>query len=340
MNYEEVKEHAKTVIGNNCRVCKECNGRACSNRIPGPGAKGNGDTASRNYDMWKEIRLNIDTIETNTRVDTSIELFGKTFRFPFFAGPVGAINPDYSDAYNIFSYSQTLVSACANNGIAAFTGDAADPDVMKQTCSIIKKEHGVGIPTLKPWDMDLISEKMKLVNYSGAFAYAMDVDALGINVLRELKRPIESKSIQDLKDIVGMSTQPFLVKGVMTPKGAIKAKDAGADGIIVSNHGGRVQDQCPSTAEVLSEIVDAVGGQIIILVDGGLRSGADVFKALAIGADGVLITRPFIIAVYGGAIDGVSAYIDKIGKELEDTMVMCGAEKIADINREMLWHFK
>ena len=73
-----------------------------------------------------------------------------------------------------------------------------------------------------------------------------------------------------------------------------------------------------------------------IFVDGGIRSGADVFKALALGADGVIIARPFVISVYGGGADGVKAYVDKIGGELEDTMAMCGAFSLAEITRDMV----
>ena len=101
----------------------------------------------------------------------------------------------------------------------------------------------------------------------------------------------------------------------MTVKGALKAKEAGAAAIVVSNHGGRVLDQCPATAEVLEEIAEAVGGSMKILVDGGIRSGTDVFKALALGADAVIIARPFVTAVYGGGREGVESYINKIGAE-------------------------
>ena len=79
---------------------------------------------------------------------------------------------------------------------------------------------------------------------------------------------------------------------------------------MVSNHGGRVLDQCPATAEVLPAIADAVGRDIIVLVDGGIRSGLDVFKALALGARGVLIGRPFVTAVYGGGAEVVELYTD------------------------------
>ena len=132
----------------------------------------------------------------------------------------------------------------------------------------------------------------------------------------------------------------YIVKGIMTVKGALKAKEAGASAIIVSNHGGRVLDQCPATAEVLESIVKALEGSgIKILVDGGIRSGTDVFKALALGADGVLIARPFVTAVYGGKADGVRAYIDKIGTELEDTMKMCGVSSLDEITRDCVMTF-
>ena len=106
---------------------------------------------------------------------------------------------------------------------------------------------------------------------------------------------------------------------------------------MVSNHGGRVLDQCPATAEVLPEIADALKGSgVKILVDGGIRSGVDVFKALAMGADAVLICRPFVTAVYGGGEEGVKCYIDKIAGELADTMQMCGAHSLSEITPEMV----
>ena len=107
---------------------------------------------------------------------------------------------------------------------------------------------------------------------------------------------------------------------------------------MVSNHGGRVLDQCPATAEVLADIADALKGSgMKIFVDGGIRSGVDVFKALALGADAVIICRPFVTALYGAGAEGVSCYIDKIGGELADTMAMCGAKDLASITRDMVF---
>lgn len=336
MNYSECIENARQRIGNYCKACPECNGRACRNQIPGPGAKGVGDTAIRNYDKWKEIRLNMDTIVSNRPVDTSISLFGKEFKYPFFAGPVGAVNLHYGDSLDDVAYNDILVSACADAGIAAFTGDGTNPGVMEAATDAIKNAKGRGIPTVKPWNIDTIRDKMELVRNSGAFAVAMDIDAAGLPFLKNMTPPAGSKSVEELSEIVKAANAPFIVKGIMTVKGALKAKEAGASAIVVSNHGGRVLDQCPATAEVLEEIVKAVDGSMKIFVDGGIRSGADVLKAIALGADAVIIARPFVTAVYGGEHEGVLAYIDKIGSELKDAMAMCGAASISEITRDCI----
>ena len=336
MKYEEILKTARNCMGPYCKACSVCNGRACRNQIPGPGAKGSGDTAIRNYQKWQEIRVNMDTLCENLPADTSLELFGKTFRYPFFAGPAGAVNLHYSEKYTDVTYNEVLVSSCADAGIAAFTGDGTNPEVMCAATEAIRKTGGLGVPTVKPWNLQTIREKFAQVHSCGAFAVAMDVDAAGLPFLKNMTPPAGRKSEQELAEIMKETNLPFIVKGVMTVSGALKAKEAGAKAIVVSNHGGRVLDQCPSTAEVLKEISDAVDGSMKILVDGGIRSGADVFKALALGADGVLICRPFVTAVYGGGSDGVRTYIDKIGSELEDTMVMCGADSLKKITREMI----
>ena len=334
MNYAECLELARGKMGNYCKACPECNGRACKNQMPGPGAKGIGDTAIRNYDKWKEIRVQMDTLVEKRPIDTSLSLFGKNFQYPFFAGPVGAVNMHYGDSLNDVSYNDILVSSCAEFGIAAFTGDGMDSNVMMAATEAIKKAGGLGIPTVKPWNVEMVREKMALVKDAGAFAAAMDIDAAGLPFLKNFNPPAGSKSVEELREIVKAAGVPFIVKGIMTVKGALKAKEAGAAAIVVSNHGGRVLDQCPATAEVLEEIAKAVDGSMKIFVDGGIRSGTDVFKALALGADAVIIARPFVTAVYGGGREGVEAYIQKIGSELADTMAMCGVSSLAEIIRD------
>lgn len=337
MEYSEVIRNARTCIGPYCKACNVCNGTVCKNTMPGPGAKGIGDVAVRNYAKWQEIRINMDTICEQKPVDTKMELFGKKFSYPFFAGPVGAVKLHYGDKYTDQEYNDILVSACSQNGIAAFTGDGTNYQVMIEATKAIGSLDGMGIPTVKPWDLDTIREKMELVKKSGAFAVAMDIDAAGLPFLQNLNPPAGSKSVAELKEIVKIAEIPFILKGVMTVKGALKAKEAGVQGIVVSNHGGRVLDQCPSTAEVLPSIAEAVGNDMMLFVDGGIRSGIDVFKALALGADAVLIARPFVTAAYGGQEEGIAAYIQKIGAELKDTMAMCGAFSLPEIQNDMIW---
>ncbi len=336
MTYEEVLEQARTCIGKYCKACPVCNGKACSNQMPGPGAKGTGTVAIRNYEKWQELCINMDTICENRPADTSLSIFGQIFQYPIFAAPIGAMKLHYGDKYDDLEYNDILVSACAAEGIAAFTGDGTNPAVMEGAAHAIRAVKGQGIPTVKPWDLATLEEKFALVKESGAFAAAMDIDAAGLPFLKGLTPPAGSKTVEELKEVVAAAGVPFIVKGIMTVKGARKAKEAGASAIVVSNHGGRVLDQCPSTAEVLPEIADAVGSEMKILVDGGIRSGVDIFKALALGADAVLIGRPFVTAVYGGAAEGVHALVQKLALELADTMAMCGAHSLDEITRDMI----
>jgi isopentenyl diphosphate isomerase/L-lactate dehydrogenase-like FMN-dependent dehydrogenase len=279
----------------------------------------------------------MDTICENDPVDTSFQLFGRTFALPVFAAPVGAMTLHYGDQYDDLAYNDLLVSACARAGIAAFTGDGTNPAVMEGALRAISGNHGHGVPTVKPWDLKTVKRKMEMVRAADPFAAAMDIDAAGLPFLKDLTPPAGRKSVEELSRIAHWAGRPFLLKGIMTVRGAEKAMEAGAAGIVVSNHGGRVLDQCPATAEVLPAIADAVGGRMTILVDGGIRTGLDVFKALALGADGVLIGRPFVTMVYGGGAEGVGVYVDKLRGELADTMAMCGAHTLADINRSMIF---
>ena len=339
MTYQEILANARTCMGPYCKSCPTCNGLACKNTVPGPGAKGIGTGFIRNYQKWQELCVNMDTICENKPVDTSFALFGHKVDIPVFAAPVGAMQLHYGDKYDDLTYNDILVSACAQAGIAAFTGDGTNPAVMEAAAEALKKNGGCGVPTVKPWNTDTIREKMELVKAADPFAIAMDIDAAGLPFLKNLTPPAGSKTVEELKEISAMAGKPFILKGIMTVSGALKALEAGASGIVVSNHGGRVLDQCPATAEVLPAIVDAVGGRMTVLVDGGIRTGMDVFKALALGADAVLIGRPFVNMVYGGGAEGVQVYVDKLQSELADTMAMCGAHKLSDIRRSMIFGY-
>lgn len=337
MTYQEVLENARACSGPYCKACPVCNGRACKNTMPGPGAKGSGTVAIRNYEAWQDVCLNMDTICANGPVDTRFTMFGKTYDLPVFAGPVGAVKLHYGDKYTDQEYNDILVPACAEAGIAAFTGDGTDPGVFAAAAKAIGANGGKGIPTVKPWDRDTLFAKLDAAKASGAQMFAMDIDAAGLPFLKGLNPPAGSKTVSELREIIEYAKVPFIIKGIMTVKGAKKALEAGAAGIVVSNHGGRVQDGVPATAEVLPAIAEAVKGRMTILVDGGLRNGVDICKALALGADACILARPYVTAVYGGGAEGVQVLTQKLKGELQDTMAMCGVHSLSEISRDMIF---
>ncbi len=337
MDYKEVLEKARGNIGPYCKACPVCNGKACGNSMPGPGSKGPGNGAARNYDAWQKVFVNMDTICSNAAPDTSFKLFGHDFALPVFTAPIGALPMHYSDAYDDFAYNDILIPTAVECGSASFTGDGVDPEIMKRSAAAMAKVGGNGIPTNKPWNNEAVFEKLDVLNELGIFAAAMDIDGAGLPFLKAMNPNAGSKPVADLKAVIDYAKMPFIIKGIMTVAGAQKAVESGAAGIVVSNHGGRVLGQTRATADVLPEIAEAVAGKCVIFVDGGIRTGVDVFKALALGADAVLIGRPFVPAVYGGEAEGAKLLFAKLKAELVDTMTMCGAHSLAEITAEKVY---
>ena len=129
----------------------------------------------------------------------------------------------------------------------------------------------------------------------------------------------------------------LILKGILDKEDAVKALDTGADAIIVSNHGGRQLDGAPSTISVLPEIVEAVDGKVEVHLDGGIRSGQDVLKALCLGAKGTYIGRPFLYGLGALGKPGVTLALEIIRKELDMTMALCGKRDIRDVGPELLY---
>ena len=337
MNYNEVLAAARECIGPYCKACPVCNGRACGNAMPGPGSKLPGNLAARNYEKWQEICVNMDTLCPNTEPDISFEMFGRRFSAPIFAAPLGALDMHYGNLHTDFSYNSVLIKAAYNYGVLALTGDGVNPEIMKASVRDMVQVDGIGIPTIKPWNKEAVFEKLDVLKENDIFAAAMDVDGAGLPFLKAMNPNAGSKSVEEMKEIISYAQRPFIIKGIMTPQGARKAAEAGAAAIVVSNHGGRVQGGVPSTAEVLPSIVKEIKGSLTVLVDGGIRSGLDVFRALALGADAVLIGRPILTAIYGAGEEGYRIFMDKITSELKNSMTMCGAASLKEITSDKLW---
>lgn len=129
---------------------------------------------------------------------------------------------------------------------------------------------------------------------------------------------------------------PLLVKGIVRADDAKRAIDAGAAGVVVSNHGGRQLDASPATIEVLARVVDAVAGRGEVFMDGGVRRGADVIKAIALGARAVLVGRPVLWGLAAGGREGVAAALGILRRELDLAMALCGCPDVASITRDLV----
>ncbi|MFB6721921.1 alpha-hydroxy acid oxidase [Kribbella sp. NPDC056345] len=135
-------------------------------------------------------------------------------------------------------------------------------------------------------------------------------------------------SWRDLEWVRSVTEIPLLVKGILDPRDALAAIDAGADSVVVSNHGGRQFDGAPASIDALGSVIDAVGNDFPVLLDSGIRGGTDVLKALAIGADAVLVGRPLLWALAAGAADEA---LTLLGRELRDAMLLAGCADLAAV---------
>jgi 4-hydroxymandelate oxidase len=150
----------------------------------------------------------------------------------------------------------------------------------------------------------------------------------------QARNPVTWKDIEWFKSFTKV---PILLKGILNPDDAELAVQAGASGIIVSNHSGRNLDTVPATIEVLPYIADKVNGKIPVLMDGGIRRGTDVLKALALGARAVLVGKPICFGLASGGAEGVTKVLTILRKEFEMAMALSGRASIAGIDSSVIW---
>ncbi len=334
---KEIYQNAKEMMKGFCRVCPVCNGKACAGEVPGMGGLGTGSSFTANLDALARFQFNMRVVHGVTEPDTTTEFLGKPLSMPVLAAPIGGVSFNMGGKVSEEDYIDAVVSGCRAVGTLGCTGDGVPEFLHAAGYAAIKKNDGAGIPFIKPWEDDEFFDKLKKAEESGADIFGMDIDAAGLVTLRKMGRPVSPKTVEQLKHIISSTSMKFILKGVMTPDEALLAVEAGADAIVVSNHGGRVLDSSPGAADVLASIADAVKGQITILVDGGVRSGGDVLKLLALGADIVMIGRPVSVAAVGGLQPGVEAYFEKIKGELIQTMVLTGTANVREVGREILF---
>ncbi|KAM0956266.1 hypothetical protein ACFX2A_025059 [Malus domestica] len=173
----------------------------------------------------------------------------------------------------------------------------------------------------------------QLRNFEGLISTEVDSDE-GSNLEAFAKGTFDASLCwEDIGWLKSITNLPILIKGVLTHEDARKAMEVGVAGIVVSNHGARQLDYTPATISVLEEVVHAVGGKIPVLFDGGIRRGTDVFKALALGAQAVLVGRPVVYGLAANGKRGVKRVIEMLKDEFELTMALSGCPSIRDITR-------
>ncbi len=336
MELSEIYQKAGQRMEGYCRVCNNCNGVACRGEVPGMGGAGTARSFQANVEAWKDYKLAMRTIHQAKDPSTVTNIFGLELDFPVIKAPVTGNTYNLGGYLSEKEYAEIVVTASKEAGTIAMTGDGADPNMYNSGLEAIELKQGYGIPIIKPRSQEEIIKRIRWAEDAGAKAIGVDIDGAGLITMALKGQPVGPKSLSELKEIIDSTSLPFILKGIMTVDEAKLAVEAGASAIVVSNHGGRVLDSTLGTATVLAEIAEAVGKDIKILVDGGIRSGVDILKALALGADTVLVGRPLIIAAYGGGEEGFKKLLNKLRVELKKAMILTGVKSVGEINKGIL----
>jgi isopentenyl diphosphate isomerase/L-lactate dehydrogenase-like FMN-dependent dehydrogenase/biotin carboxylase len=320
-----------------CYVCKQCNGKDCASGVPGMGGTGSGASFKRNSEALLNYKINTRVIHDVTNPDTSTSLFGINLSLPVMAAPITGAVTNLGGAIDELDYNIAVVKGCIDAGTIAFLGDGADPEKYKIALEALSQFGGMGIPIFKPRaNNDEIIKRIQAAEAAGAVAVGMDIDAIVFKTMELKHQAVKPKSLSELKSIISSTHLPFILKGIMNPRDAAMAVEAGAHALVVSNHGGRVLDEMVGTMDVLEDIVREVRGHIHILIDGGFRTGVDILKALALGAEYVLIGRPVAIAAVGMGSEAVAYYLKSLQAELKKAMILTGCATIDDITHDIV----
>jgi 4-hydroxymandelate oxidase len=317
-------------------MCPICDGRACAGEIPGAGGVGTGQAFRNNISALAEVKLRQRIIHNVHTPSTKFVLWGKILAMPVLAAPIGGIAFNWNNYISEEEYANVVITGCKNVGSLGMVGDGKLPEIYQGGLRCVKEAAGWGIPTIKPRPNEQIIALAKQAEKIGAIAIAIDVDAAALINMTVSGQKVGPKTYKELLELKTNINLPIIIKGIMDVSDAVICAEAGIDAIVVSNHGGRVLDHTPGTAEVLPEIADKVGTAMTIFVDGGIRTGFDVLKMLALGADAVLLGRPVTQAGAGGA-EGIACLMNHIKEELVAAMIMTGCQDLSSIDRHILY---
>ena len=331
MDLKQVRETAKEKLKGYCRVCPVCDGKACAGEVPGIGGAGTGSAFKANLEALADVRLNLRTIHQATNPNLRTELLGQELEIPILTAPITGASINMGGQITERQMVDAMLQGALAAGSLAMTGDTGVPSMYDDGLEGIRQVAGKGIPFIKPRSQDEIKKRIDKAEEAGALAVGVDVDGAGLITMALNGQPVGPKSFEDIKELVSYTKLPFIVKGIMTVDEAELMAEAGAAAIVVSNHGGRVLDHAAGAAHVLPKIAEVIKGKMVIFADGGVRSGVDVLKLLALGADAVMVGRPLIIGAFGGESEGVKLILESYSKQLLQAMILTGVNEIKNI---------
>jgi isopentenyl diphosphate isomerase/L-lactate dehydrogenase-like FMN-dependent dehydrogenase len=338
MNIKALRQTARERLKGFCKVCPVCNGIACAGEVPGMGGVGTGRGFTVNLEALARLRLNMRTIHEVKDPDTSVTLWGQPLSLPVLSAPMTGTPYNMGGKMAEEEFTEALVAGSVMAGTIAMTGDGADPTMFDSGLRAIAGSGGRGAAIIKPRQQEEMVDRIRRAEESGVVAVGVDIDGAGLVTMALKGQPVSPKTLQELRELATSTKKPFIVKGVMTADEAERAVSAGASAIVVSNHGGRILDHTPGAADVLPAIARTVKGSVSILADGGVKTGADVLKLLALGADAVLVGRPLAVGAFGGGAEGVALILGKLQNELVQAMLLTGTADVKAVPGDVLYN--
>ncbi len=345
LTLEDVRDQAKVKLKGICGVYKICDGdpsRLCQRHsYGGPlgiGGIGSGASFTNNVLALKKIKLKMRLVGETFEPDTSYSFFGNKLSMPIMGASTAGVTSFGGDAViSEEEFCKAVVLGCKDAGTVGWRGHSWNYSLETPHGIIaINDANGFGVKICKPMEQEKIVQYFKKAEEIGAIAVGVDIDGAGSVAMPKNGKPVYRKSPEDIRDLVKATSLPVIIKGVMTVEDAQIAMNVGAAAIVVSNHGGRVLDSSPGTAKVLPRIASVVQGKIKIIVDGGIRTGYDVFKMLALGAESVLIGRDVIRAAVGAGKLGVKLQMEHLLNTLKKAMIMTNCKNLKEITSDVL----
>lgn len=333
---------SRELLAGICSVNKVCDGnpdRLCMGlkygRPIGFGGAGQGRTFDANFKALERYRLKMRVVKENHEPGMGTTFFGKKIVMPFMVTSMSGVKISMNDAVPEADFQRAMVEGAKLFGTIGMSGNTVDfPD--HPGVDIIGENGGWGIPVFKPQSQERLLGLFKRAEAANVIAIGVDLDGYGSTNWALRGKPLYRKSENDLKELVRSTKKPVIFKGVMSVDDVQVVVDSGAKAVDVSNHGGRVLDFGQGVADVLPGIVDEFKGKIVIMADGAVRSGFDILKLLAIGADVALAGRPLgRMALAGGAL-AVKKHLDFFKSDLRMAMVMTGCDSLEEISRDIL----